>query len=175
MPHTSDGQWRQAPRRCRRPAQLTSERVTVERLELVLPIGGQRTADVCLDVRGDRRGRATDKPLDDLVFRQRPTQPPQDQRVDPDRDAFAVDEHSVAVEDHQLDWLAHERRMASDRPIRCCIRFPTPLRFDHKSSNIRSYERSAAASLESVQQTAGESERADEHPHTTRPVRAVSA
>src|SRR3954453_18507877 len=60
-----------------------------------------------LDLAHEVRLRAPHEPLDDLLLRERPPELAEHLDVEGDREALAVDEHAVAVEDDELG--PHER------------------------------------------------------------------
>ena len=115
-------------------SQLADERVTVEQLGFLFPRALRSIPLVRPNVLGVR-SRLADVPFDDLRFRQRMAESLEDSRHDADRDPFAVDQDAVAVENHQLDRIAHRRRIAVRSNSRSRS-LPRPLRFVPESSNI---------------------------------------
>ena len=67
------------------------------------PTRGQPAAQVRLDHGMGLTVRAPDEALDHLRLAQRPAELVQRLQVDLDRQALRVDQHAVAIEDHQLD------------------------------------------------------------------------
>jgi hypothetical protein len=53
--------------------------------------------------------RPADEPVDHLSFTQDPTQLGEDSHVDPDGKTLAIHQHTVAVEDDELDRPSHDR------------------------------------------------------------------
>jgi len=59
----------------------------------------------------------TDEPVDHFLFAERPTDRGQNLHVDSNSEALAVDEHPVAVEDHEAISLGHGDTLRSG-PVR---------------------------------------------------------
>jgi hypothetical protein len=88
-------------------AELGLERRPVAAVEPLLPAVRQPPAQPvqhCLDHEGLR---AAHEPLDHLGLAQRPAELGEGGGLLADRQALAVDQHAVAVEDDQLQWPGH--------------------------------------------------------------------
>jgi len=84
-------------------SELGRERLPVEGPIPLVPVRGQLPTEMGLDCGAGVSVRAPDEPLDYLSLAQRPAQLPKRLDVHLDRQALRVDQHAVAIEDHQLD------------------------------------------------------------------------
>lgn len=96
--------------------EFSGERIVVEGLELFLPVGRQAAPEVLLHLPRHRLAGAAHEPVDDLGLGEFPSQLGQDECVHAHRDAFAVDQHAVAVEYDEFDRLDHARRIDGPSP-----------------------------------------------------------
>ena len=80
--------------------ELCRERRPVALCGLLGPVRGQLAPDVRLDLLEHVRVGAAEEPFRDLGLGQLPAELGQQRDLKPDRDALAVDEHAVTVEDH---------------------------------------------------------------------------
>src|SRR6266498_2915803 len=90
--------------------------LSVEVFELALPVSGKRTPEVSLDFLDHVRVRPAYEALDHLGFRDRPAKPGEDVNVDSNRDAVAVDQDPVAIEDDQFEQL--DQAVSREKPAK---------------------------------------------------------
>ena len=92
------------------------ERLAVAVLDrLVEPIG-KAVPEVGLDLRPRVSVRAADEPVDHLALAERPAQLAQHLHIHFDGQALAVDQHAIAIEDHEFDRTRHQwlQRLVTD-------------------------------------------------------------
>jgi hypothetical protein len=75
--------------------------------DFVFPVRWQRISEALLEVRGERGRRLADELLLDLLGGEMPAKLGEHAPVDFDLEYFAVHQHPVAVENHQIEALAH--------------------------------------------------------------------
>jgi len=90
--------------------ELGVERRPVAAVEPVLPVSRQAVAQPVQDLLGHEGLRAAHEPLDHLGLAQRPAELGEDGGLHANREALAVDQDAVAVEDDELQRLGHARQ-----------------------------------------------------------------
>src|SRR6266540_1361057 len=103
-------------------SELGLEGLPVEMLELVLPILGETASELGFDLSDHELVRSAHEALDQLRLADRPTELCEHADVDPHRDAVAVHQHSVAIENDELERPGHPGTLglAGEKAAKSC-------------------------------------------------------